>query len=124
LIDTYIRTNNSFLVVYSITDRRSFEEIDSKIQRICLVKDIDLNEAAVILVGNKCDLEENRAVSFEEGKERALNYGIPFMEISAKENINVEEVFHLLVSEYDRCVNRNVKEYRNKKNKSSDCNLM
>ena len=46
------------------------------------------------------------------------------MEISTKENINVEEVFHLLISEYDRCVNRNVKEDRKKKNQSSNCILM
>ena len=46
-----------------------------------------------VLVGNKCDLEENRQVITEEGKRLAEEYGIPFLETSAKDNINVEDAF-------------------------------
>ena len=46
-----------------------------------------------ILVGNKCDLEHNRKVSFNEGKDLANEYNIPFYETSAKDVINVEELF-------------------------------
>ncbi|TVU25561.1 hypothetical protein EJB05_28062 [Eragrostis curvula] len=45
-----------------------------------------------ILVGNKCDLSHERAVSYEEGQEFAEKHGLIFMESSAKNNQNVEEV--------------------------------
>lgn len=46
-----------------------------------------------ILVGNKCDLEESRKVSFEEGNELARHYEIPFLETSAKNSVNVDSSF-------------------------------
>ena len=46
-----------------------------------------------ILVGNKCDLNENRQVSKERGKQLADSYGIPFIETSAKSNENIEKLF-------------------------------
>ena len=42
------------------------------------------------LVGNKCDLESKRAVSFEEGQELADHYCVRFLETSAKDSKNVE----------------------------------
>ncbi len=48
---------------------------------------------AQILVGNKSDMaEERRAVSYSSGKALADEYGIPFLETSAKDNVNVEQV--------------------------------
>ena len=46
-----------------------------------------------ILVGNKCDLDSKRQVSFDNGKELADKYGIKFMETSAKETTNIDELF-------------------------------
>ena len=46
-----------------------------------------------VLVGNKCDLEDRRKVSKEEGEELAKHYNIPYLETSAKSNICVEESF-------------------------------
>ena len=46
-----------------------------------------------ILVGNKCDMEESRKVSYEEGMELAKHFEIPFLETSAKNSINVENSF-------------------------------
>ncbi len=47
----------------------------------------------IVLVGNKCDLIDKRRVSYERGKALADEYGWPFFETSAKENINVTEAF-------------------------------
>jgi GTPase SAR1 family protein len=47
------------------------------------------------LVGNKCDLENKRQVSYEQGKELAKQYGIQFLETSAKDTINIEDLFIL-----------------------------
>ena len=46
-----------------------------------------------MLIGNKADLAEKREVSFEEGQELANFYGIPFLETSAKDTINISETF-------------------------------
>lgn len=46
-----------------------------------------------ILVGNKCDMEEIRKVSTDEGAELARHFEIPFLETSAKNSINVEQSF-------------------------------
>jgi len=51
-----------------------------------------------ILIGNKCDWDEKRQVSTERGQALADELGIPFMEVSAKSNINVEKAFFTLAS--------------------------
>lgn len=61
--EQYMRTGEGFLLVYSITSRTSFEEIQYFQQQILRVKDKDY--FPMILVGNKCDLEGERQVSFE-----------------------------------------------------------
>ena len=55
-----------------------------------------------ILVGNKCDMEESRKVSHEEGLELAKHYEIPFLETSAKNSINVETSFITMSNEIKR----------------------
>jgi GTPase SAR1 family protein len=52
-----------------------------------------------ILIGNKCDWEEKRAVSTERGQALADELGIPFLEVSAKSNINVEKAFYSLATD-------------------------
>ena len=52
-----------------------------------------------MLIGNKCDWEEKRAVSTEQGQALADELGIPFMEVSAKSNINVEKAFFQLAGD-------------------------
>jgi GTPase SAR1 family protein len=53
----------------------------------------------VILVGNKCDLgDESRQVEKEEGKEFAEKEGLCFMETSALNNVNVEQVFLQMIT--------------------------
>ncbi len=52
-----------------------------------------------ILIGNKCDWEEKRAVSTERGQALADELGIPFLEVSAKSNINIEKAFYSLAAD-------------------------
>ena len=51
-----------------------------------------------MIVGNKIDYVENRVVSYDEGLELANKYGLPFIETSAKDNINVEDCFMNITS--------------------------
>ena len=53
----------------------------------------------MVLVGNKCDLEEERQVTAVEGQDLAKSFGCPIYETSAKARINVEEAFYELVRE-------------------------
>ena len=61
--EQYMRTGEGFLLIYSITSRQSFEEIMTFQQQILRVKDKDY--FPIIVVGNKCDLENEREVSTE-----------------------------------------------------------
>lgn len=52
-----------------------------------------------ILIGNKCDWEDKRVVSTEQGQQLADELKIPFLEVSAKSNINVEKAFYSLAAD-------------------------
>jgi len=83
--------------VFAITSRSSFEEIDVFREQILRVKDED--DVPMVLVGNKCDLQEERQVTSAEGQEKAKTFNCPFFESSAKTRVNVEESFYQLVRE-------------------------
>jgi len=95
--EQYMRTGEGFLLVYSITSRNSFEEISTFYQQILRVKDQD--SFPVIVVANKCDLEYERQVGMNEGRDLAKHFGCKFIETSAKQRINVDEAFSNLVRE-------------------------
>ena len=52
-----------------------------------------------ILIGNKCDLEENRVITTKEGTDFANSNGMKFFETSAKNDINVSEAFQMLATQ-------------------------
>lgn len=58
--------------------------------RCTQIKTYSWDNAQVILVGNKCDMEDERVISYERGKQLADQLGLEFFETSAKENINVK----------------------------------
>ena len=93
ITSTYYRGGNGILVVYDITDRESFSNLNSWL--IEIEKSASKN-VYKLLIGNKCDLEEKRAVSFQEGKDFAETNGMKFIETSAKTCQKVEEAFELL----------------------------
>ena len=66
--------------------------------RCTQIKTYSWDNAQVILVGNKCDMEDERVISFERGKQLADSLGLEFYETSAKENINVRVSLSLLIS--------------------------
>ena len=76
--------------MYDVTDRRSFESIRNWISQIQQHADVHVNK---ILVGNKCDMTDEKVVSTEEGQKLAKEFGIEFWEASAKADINVEQCF-------------------------------
>ena len=49
-----------------------------------------------ILIGNKCDLEDKRVITYNQGKEFADTYRLKFIETSAKKNLNVNKAFQTI----------------------------
>jgi GTPase SAR1 family protein len=113
----YYRGAMGILLVYDVTDERSFNSTpplsppDSKRTLANLSREIDIRTwfsnveqhasegVNKILIGNKCDWEDKRAVSTEQGQALADELGIPFLEVSAKSNINVEKAFFSLATD-------------------------
>ncbi|XP_078481733.1 ras-related protein R-Ras2 [Ciona intestinalis] len=94
--EQYMRSGEGFLLVFSVADKLSFNEIHNFHRQILRVKDRD--EFPMILVGNKCDLETPpRCVTTSEAKAMAKEFGVPYIETSAMLKINVDQAFYDLV---------------------------
>lgn len=75
----------------------------------------------MVLVGNKCDLAEQRVISTEQGEELARKFGgCAFLEASAKNKINVEQIFYDLI----RQINRKNPQTAKPKDKKGGCILL
>ena len=77
------------ILMYDVTKRKTFEDIPEWMDNIKVNKGL---EYPIILIGNKCDLEERREVQTEEGEKLSKKYNLSFYETSNKEGKNVEEV--------------------------------
>ncbi|UMM12723.1 hypothetical protein L5515_001358 [Caenorhabditis briggsae] len=81
------------ILVYDITNERSFENIKNWIRNI---EEHAASDVERMIIGNKCDIEERREVSRERGEQLAIEYGTKFLETSAKANLNIDEAFFTL----------------------------
>ncbi|KAI0989206.1 hypothetical protein GJ496_001462 [Pomphorhynchus laevis] len=90
----YYRGAMGFLLMYDVTNEESFNAVQDWCTQI---KMYSWDNAQVVLVGNKCDLEEYRVITYERGRLLAEQLGMEFFETSAKENTNVKAVFDSLV---------------------------
>ncbi|XP_064313902.1 ras-related protein Rap-2b isoform X2 [Phalacrocorax carbo] len=110
--DLYIKNGQGFILVYSLVNQQSFQDIKPMRDQIIRVKRYE--RVPMILVGNKVDLEGEREVSFGEGKALAEEWSCPFMETSAKNKASVDELFAEIV----RQMNRRPPKNKQKKKKS------
>ncbi|KAG1661797.1 Ras-like protein 2 [Nymphon striatum] len=93
--EQYMRSGEGFLLIFSVDDRNSFDEIYKFHKQILRVKDRD--EFPMLLVGNKADLESKRTVSVDEANSAAAHLKISYIECSAKLRTNIDQAFYDLV---------------------------
>ncbi|XP_028643874.1 ras-related protein Rap-2c-like isoform X2 [Grammomys surdaster] len=91
----YIKNGQGFILVYSLVNQQSFQNIKPMRDQIVRVKRYE--KVPLILVGNKVDLEPEREVMSSEGRALAQEWGCPFMETSAKSKSMVDELFAEIV---------------------------
>ena len=91
MLDTWINSADGFILVYSIDNKESFESTKTRYDRIIKLK--EGQKVSIIVVGNKCDLEDKRQVSKEEVEKYCNEMNISFLEASALNTINVKESF-------------------------------
>ena len=91
----YLYYADGIFVIYSISDRKSFDDLDEYMGLASISRNGNLTP--IVLVGNKCDLESERKVTTEEGKAYAEKKGLGFFEVSAKTPERVDEMIQALV---------------------------
>jgi small GTP-binding protein len=99
LVRGYYRNAVGGLIVYSVTDRNSFNHLEKWLEELTSNADPGI---LVMLVGNKSDLESARQVSTQEGKDFAMKHGLNFIETSAKMGTQIEAAFQKVIHEIYR----------------------
>ena len=104
---SYFKNIDGLLLVFDLTDQKTFDNLESWIEKIKLEqgKDNDSdNDFKIILIGNKCDLKKQRVISNDDVINK--NFGYPYFEASAKKGTNVmkafEEMIDLILKDKER----------------------
>jgi len=117
--DLYMKNGQGFVLVYSIIAQSTFNDLPDLREQILRVKDCD--SVPMVLVGNKCDLQDQRVITQEQGEQLARKFNnCTFLESSAKTKVNVEAIFHDLI----RQINRTTPEKPQKEKKKGGCMLL
>ena len=88
---TYYKSSTCAFIVYDISEKKTFDNIITWLNEC---RDMCYKDILICLIGNKCDLEGKRAVSYEEGKNFAEENDLLFFETSAKDGTNIQECFN------------------------------
>lgn len=104
ITSAYYRGAIGALLLYDVTAALTFNSLSKWLQE--LRENADSN-IVVMLVGNKCDLQELRAVSTDEGVDFSKSENLLFIETSARDSTNVQESFTTLITEVVRRLSKN-----------------
>ena len=95
ITSSYYKGSHGCFIVYDITNESSFNNVEKWYEY--LQKEAGKN-ISIILVGNKCDLENERKIKKEKGQEKAKNLKCAFFETSALSGVNISEIFEELTN--------------------------
>ena len=96
ITNAYYKGAKGSLLVYDITNPKTFESIDRWLSDLKVNGDENIS---VVLLGNKSDLESDRKVSTQQGKEKAEFYKLAFLETSALNGNNIDNAFNELITD-------------------------
>ena len=100
---TYYKGAKGALVVYDITRKETFDSVDRWISEVLNSGDKNMT---MLLIGNKCDLDNQRQVTKEQGEEKAKAFKVAFLETSASSGENLDVAFEMIMKEvYSKCKN-------------------
>ncbi|XP_041076646.1 ras-related protein Rab-37-like isoform X1 [Polyodon spathula] len=121
----YYRDAQALLLLYDITSRSSFDNIRAWLTEI---HEYAQQDVVIMLLGNKSDMNSERVIKREEGEKLAREYGVPFMETSAKTGVNVDLAFLAVAKELKhRCVQQpnepsfHIHDYIESQKKTTSC---
>jgi Ras-related protein Rab-6A len=95
LIPSYIRDSSVAVIVFDVANRQSFLNTARWVEEVRSERGSDV---IIMLVGNKTDLVEKRQVSIEEGDAKAREFGVMFIETSAKAGFNIKALFRKIAA--------------------------
>ena len=110
----YILYGDGFMLIFALNDEQSFEK--TKICGEKIIQGKGDKNYPIILVGSKLDLENERKVLFNEAKALADSWGMPYIEVSEKNNFNCKEAFEILVKNIIKYKSESIKKDDKKKN--------
>lgn len=93
ITQSYYRSANAIIIVYDVSNQPSFDRLPEWLREL---KQHINEKVVVILVGNKCDLTEGREIPYHIGEMFAQKHNMKFIETSAKDSANVEQIFQEL----------------------------
>jgi len=121
--DLYMKDGQGFVLVYSIIAQSTFSDLQDIRDQIVRVKDKE--DFPSVLVGNKCDLEDQRVITKQDGQNLAQKFNnCSFFEASAKNSINIKELFYDLVRQMTRYFGGPKKPVTGSNTKKSGCMLL
>ncbi len=106
----YYKGAKGALLVYDISRKETFNNLNRWINEIKNNSDENIN---ILLIGNKCDLEEGRQISQEEAFEKAKEINAGFLEVSALQAVNIEKAFKYLIQQIHNKNNYRIDEKKN-----------
>ena len=101
ITSAYYKGAKGAFVVYDITRKGSFESIEKWVNDLTSTADKKLT---IVVIGNKCDLEDQRQITKEQGEEKANKLEVAFLETSAFSGENLDKAFEMMMNEiYKKC---------------------
>ena len=101
ITSAYYKGAKGAFIVYDITRKQSFDSVEKWVNDVTAVAD---KKITIILIGNKCDLEDQRQITKEQGEEKANKLEIAFLETSALSGENLDKAFDKMMNEvYKKC---------------------
>ena len=106
IVDAYYKTINIVIICYDVSDRHTFENVRNWYKQI---QNLNIDSSLIYIIGNKIDVDYVE-VSIYELRDLADELGTSYLEISAKENTNIDRLFEILCTNFLKSDLRNIKD--------------